>query len=236
MAERESAATDRREEPAAPVDAATRAYAARAAGCLAHAIRNPLCALIGTVESARDLDAGVEGAALERLHLLARRIDELLTRTLKIVQGHALEREPCAPEALLAQVRDELAAVAREARVEIAVEVSEQPPPLPIDRELLASALAALAENAVQWARRDGHVWLLARPHGQGWELRVEDDGPGVAPDLCSRVFEPFFSTRSAGSGLGLSLAREIVALHGGRLELGRREGSGASLRVTLPA
>ena len=218
------------------VDAATRAFAARAAGSLAHAIRNPLCALIGTVESARSLDPDARDGTLERLHVLARRIDAVVTQTLKVVQGRALERQPCAAAALLAQVRDELMSLARDARVEIAVEIEAGPADLPIDRELMASALVALGENALQWTRPAGRVWLRARPAGSGWELRVEDEGPGIPPELRERVFEPFFSTRRAGSGLGLSLAREIVALHGGVIELGSDASGGASLRITLPS
>jgi len=234
MAERKRAGATGSIDPAIAVDPATRAYAARAAGCLAHAIRNPLCALIGTVENARE--QGAQDGTLERLHALARRIDTVVTQTLKIVQGRTLEREPCAPGALLAQVRDELLPAARDARVEVAVDAGEATAELPIDRELIACALVALAENAVQWTLPPGQVWLRARPACSGWELRVEDDGPGIAPELRERVFEPFFSTRSAGSGLGLSLAREIVALHGGDIEIGSGACGGASLRITLPS
>ena len=66
--------------------------------------------------------------------------------------------------------------------------------------------------------------------------LEVTDDGRGMDADTCARVFEPFFSTRTDGTGLGLSLVREIVDRLDGTIEVTSRPGEGARFRVTLPA
>ena len=76
---------------------------------------------------------------------------------------------------------------------------------------------------------------LAGNPKGDVW-LEVEDDGPGMDQNTRVRAFEPFFTTRSGGSGLGLSLVRRFVAQFGGHIELSSAPGRGARFRVTLPA
>jgi nitrogen fixation/metabolism regulation signal transduction histidine kinase len=103
------------------------------------------------------------------------------------------------------------------------------------DRLLLSRAVHNLLLNACEASPPGGTVEL--RTGSEGAEARVEvlDRGPGLAPELAGRVFEPYVSSKNRGSGLGLSLVRDIAAQHGGRVELVNREGGGAIARLALP-
>jgi two-component system NtrC family sensor kinase len=89
--------------------------------------------------------------------------------------------------------------------------------------------------NAAQAAPAGGEVTVTARAADGAVALAVADDGPGVQAEIRGRIFEPFFTTRARGTGLGLAVARQIVEAHGGRIEVGDREGGGARFTLTLP-
>jgi signal transduction histidine kinase len=114
--------------------------------------------------------------------------------------------------------------------------------PLSVDPQLLERALRNLLHNAAEAARRAAPgaeppvVEVAATASDEHLEVTVMDRGPGIPPEIRERLFEPFASGRADGVGLGLALARRIVVLHGGRLELEDRPGGGTVARVTLPA
>jgi len=100
---------------------------------------------------------------------------------------------------------------------------------------LLSRAVHNLLLNACEASPEGGAVELRVTAAGAEARLEVLDRGPGVPADLASRVFEPYVSTKNRGSGLGLSLVRDVAAQHGGRVEIGNREGGGARALLVLP-
>jgi signal transduction histidine kinase len=93
-----------------------------------------------------------------------------------------------------------------------------------------------LLRNAVQATGAGGHVWVRVRQERTHVVLEVEDDGPGVPPELSDKIFDPFFTSRELGIGIGLALCRRIVIEeHRGTIEVFSEEGKGARLRVRLP-
>ena len=105
-----------------------------------------------------------------------------------------------------------------------------------VDPDLIAQVLVGLVDNAIEAVPAGGEVRLEARSDGGQIELSVTDSGPGVPADLRGRVFEPFFTTRAAGIGLGLAIARQIVEAHGGTIQVEQSTSGGARFSVTLPA
>ncbi|QQS40486.1 MAG: sensor histidine kinase [Acidobacteriota bacterium] len=104
------------------------------------------------------------------------------------------------------------------------------------DPELLRSVLLNLILNAVEAVDEGGHVSVAARQGGSNVSLTVTDDGCGINEEDRSRIFYPFFSTRSGGSGLGLAIASNIVAAHGGSISVDSAPGGGSAFTVLLPA
>ncbi|WP_166254465.1 ATP-binding protein [Marinobacter salicampi] len=99
----------------------------------------------------------------------------------------------------------------------------------------LSLACMNVARNACQASRFCARVSLI--PHADSWEVRVEDDGPGIAPELHEQIFEPFYSTRPAGEGTGLGLAvvNSVIKEHQGRLEVAESELGGCRMSLIFP-
>ena len=100
----------------------------------------------------------------------------------------------------------------------------------------LEQVLLNLLANARDATNQGGTVFIRARPSREGVTLVIEDTGQGIAPEHLPRVFEPFFSTKASGNGLGLTICRSIVWEAGGTLDVESTSGSGTCVRVTIPA
>jgi two-component system sensor histidine kinase HydH len=119
--------------------------------------------------------------------------------------------------------------------VDVKVAVDPSVPRFAFDRDQVTQVLWNVALNGVQAmngrgrlsfdvGRKDGHI-----------ALAVSDTGPGIPPDELSRVFEPFYSGKPNGSGLGLTIAERIVAAHGGRIDIASAPGSGTRVTMLFP-
>ncbi len=115
------------------------------------------------------------------------------------------------------------------------------PPDLPRvegEARALNQVFLNLLKNAAEsLAGKSGCIDLTARPEGDAVVVEIRDDGPGIAPEVLERVFEPFSTTKGTerGSGLGLSICRRIVSQHEGSIELESEPGRGTIARVRLP-
>jgi len=122
-------------------------------------------------------------------------------------------------------------------RIALVVGVSPDLPLVSADRTLLGRALTNVIENALHAMPGRGTLTLQAaldQPAGR-IRLTVTDTGAGMDEEACRRVFEPYFSTKAAGTGLGLTIAKRNVELHGGEIGVDSTPGTGTRVTITLP-
>ena len=212
------------------------------AGVVAHEVRNPL-ASICNVTSLLRRGAAAGADSQELLTILEEesfRLEQLVRNMLELARPH---RPELRIQPLGAVVEKVLAEAMREAPVPIRVHLSpdafSSPLPLSVDAERLSLALAALLRNAVQAMPGGGELFIdagLDASAPEEWSfLSIRDTGSGISPDVRHRIFEPFFTTRSTGSGMGLAIAKRVLAEHGGELTVQSEHGSGTTVLLRFP-
>ncbi len=207
---------------------------------LAHEVKNPLTPVAMSVETLREawsrrmpdfgeiFDEGTR-AISEEVRRLARIVDEFG----RFARLPAPDPHPVAAEDLLAAALALYPEDQGGARLERAIE-----PGLPmvcVDHDQLLQVLHNLVRNGLEAVGGRGTVHVSARRDGDGLAISVSDDGPGIRQEDLPRVFEPYFTTKETGTGLGLAVAQRIVEEHGGRIEVTSRLGKGATFTLRLP-
>lgn len=208
---------------------------------VAHEVRNPLFSMTATLD-AFEARYGVRKEYQKHLGVLRAqlsRLTELMQELLDYGKPPSLELTPLPIGDLVAEAVRACALTARAHKVRFAVHVPGHLPPCCMDRMRMTQVLANLLENAVQHSPVGGSVAVDVRLLAAGdrpWlECVVADAGPGFVPDDLPRVFEPFFTRRRGGTGLGLSLVQRIVEQHGGRVTAENGAGGGGLVRLGLP-
>ncbi len=217
---------------------------------IAHEVRNPLAIIRSTVQNtaedlddlgAGDLDAGEPIAEARRsCAFVIEEIDRLgnvCNGLLAFARPLDVQRRPVDPADLLDRIELLGARLVRDAGVTLRRERSAVGlPTIAADFDLASQLLLGLVENAAKATPAGGELAISAtQSDDDAVEIAVTDGGPGVPADLRERIFEPFFSTRDGGTGLGLAVARQIVAAHGGSIAVDDAAGGGARFRVRLP-
>jgi two-component system, NtrC family, sensor histidine kinase HydH len=203
---------------------------------LAHELRNPL----GTIRASSEVLARSLAAENEVAHELAGfiatevdRCNSLITRFLQFARPLELQLA----RADLAQMLDRAVALAEREASGIAFYRNYQPdiPPFAFDAELLEHAFYNLLINAAQASPPGGAVTVKTRAGGANAEVSVIDRGCGIDPAQRDSIFNPFFTTKPQGVGLGLAIVAKIVDEHGGNITVESDPGKGSVFRVTLP-
>ena len=209
---------------------------------LAHEIRNPLASIKGTAEILKD-DLRPGDRKYEFLEILVKeseRLNRVVEDFLRMARPQPVIMGNCD---LMAELNNVITLVSAEARKrEVRLEL--KPAALPViegDPEKLRQAFLNIILNGLQATPPDGSVTITvsleeAKASGPGSiELSFSDTGPGIEADKMERIFEPFYTSKEGGTGLGMAITRKIIEGHGGRIEVMSEPGAGADFRIHLP-
>ncbi len=205
---------------------------------IAHEIRNPL----GSIELfanllLRDLSGSKQGEYASRISQSVR----LLVNTLDNMLRFSRELKPAKEFGLLndfvREIRDELRELAASRKVKFRIEEEEMCWML-FDRGLMRQVFINLILNSIHAMPEGGELLVKMRlvDSASRVEILVRDTGEGMDEGTLKRVFEPFFSTKDRGTGLGMSIVKSIVEAHGGEISVKSAKGKGTEVRILLPA
>ncbi len=221
----------RRAEAARELESLTRLI-----GGIVHELRSPLNALGIRIQtllmdpSLKDETRRTLQHALEEIQ----RMEQTVRRVLDLARPYRIQREPLQLreffEELLAGYRHRAAAEGRHLEVDL-----DRDARFPADPRGLRTILTNLLDNAFEATQPGDHIRVQARLTPEGLLLEIQDTGRGIPAELQHRVFEPEFSTKPGGLGLGLHLVRRVTEAHGGRVELHSEPNRGTTFRIFLP-
>jgi len=206
---------------------------------VAHEIRNPLTAIVNAttlLDRGATLTADERTATTGAVRKEARRLNGILTDFLRF----ARPSEPKRVDGHLGDVVTHVAALAGEHRAgahSLVLETRVDPdvPRFAFDSNQLTQVLWNVSINAIEAMKGQGRLRIHVRREGNEAVIEVVDTGPGIPPDDLRRIFEPFYSKHSGGTGLGLPIARRIVGAHGGQIDVESVVGEGTRVLIRLP-
>jgi cell cycle sensor histidine kinase DivJ len=217
---------------------------------MSHELRTPLNAIIGfsemlTNETTMRLDVArrVEYARLindSGQHLLSV-VNGILDMSKMETGDFEITPEPFAPTQVIRNCCDILALRARDAKIDLAVQIEDDLPDIVADKRALKQIMLNLLSNAIKFTNPGGRVCVHAQANRARLCITVEDNGIGIGAADLSQLGDPFFQARSAydrrhdGTGLGLSIVKGLIALHGGEFAVKSELGRGTRMTVSLP-
>ncbi|WP_260259525.1 sensor histidine kinase [Vibrio intestinalis] len=210
----------------------------RMVASLAHQVRTPLssamlyAANLGAPNLPPATKDRFQTKLLDRLHDLEKQVNDML---LFAKGGDNKVVKPFKVSDLIAEFSPMVETAIKNNAIDYCLEVEQEETTLMGNANAIASALSNLVMNAIQIAGKESQVDVFFRPVNNELKISVQDSGPGVPQELQQKIMEPFFTTRSQGTGLGLAVVQMVCRAHDGRLELISEEGDGACFTMCIP-
>lgn len=210
----------------------------RMVASLAHQVRTPLssamlyAANLGAPNLPAPTRERFQTKLVDRLHDLEKQVNDML---LFAKGGDNKVVKPFTIEELVVEFSPMVEAAIKNNQIDYFLEVEDAETSLLGNSNSIASALSNLVMNAIQIAGKESQLDVFFRSVNGELKISVQDSGPGVAKELQSKIMEPFFTTRSQGTGLGLAVVQMVCRAHDGRLELISEPGEGACFTMCIP-
>jgi signal transduction histidine kinase len=212
---------------------------------IAHEIRNPLTSIKILIHSLVD-ETATDASREKDLAVIETeigRVNKIIKQFLDFARPRPPSLEPMDVRTVLEETLALLIYEMEAQGVSLERNYSPDLPPIPMDREQMKQVFLNLMLNAAQAMDRGGkltiHTALRSQHPGDRnsplVEIGIQDTGPGLSGDIRAKIFEPFFSTKEEGIGLGLPIAQRIVEEHGGEIRVGSSPGEGTTFYVILP-
>jgi C4-dicarboxylate-specific signal transduction histidine kinase len=215
---------------------------------IAHEIRNPLSGIniyLSSLEQILLQSASVKAEEKDQAEECLRHLKTASARISSVVQRVMAFSRPIPPAFEMANVNQAIedavaisAVTLRTHGVELTKMLPEDLPKCYVDPRLLEQVVLNLitnADQAMNGRKKPKRLEIRSFRDGDGIVIKVSDSGPGVPPPLRERIFDPYFTTKSDGTGIGLSLSNRVIAVHGGVLSVGESPLGGAEFRIRIP-
>jgi len=207
-----------------------------------HEIRNPLNALGLNAEMLEDEIVALDPDGRTDAHGLLRSISSEIDRLTEVTETYLrlarqpspqLERVDIGPVVanLLEFMQEELSADG----IEVTLDLAQRLPEAMVDENQLRQALLNILRNSREATRHGGRIHVRVGKAERDIEIVIQDEGEGMEPDVLAHIFDPFYSTKSTGTGLGLPISQQIIEEHGGRIMVKSAPGAGTTFRILLP-
>lgn len=210
------------------------------AAIVAHEIRNPLNAISMGLQRLKvefqPADDQEQYSSLTELMLgEVRRLNSIVEQFLSLARPLEIKHEELWVQDVLNELATLVEGEAKQSKVQVRVVAPLTLPPLQADREYLRQTLLNLILNGLQAMPEGGTLTLEADTLNGNFLISVTDTGIGIAPENRARIFEPYFTTKTKGSGVGLAITRRIIEAHGGTVTVFSEAGQGCRFQICLP-
>ena len=204
---------------------------------LAHEIRNPLASIDGATNliESEQTPQEMRTASLAIIRKEVQRLNRLLTNLLDFARPRKPEFQTVHADRLIDAIIALAGPSAQQKGITLHKDVPANVPAFECDPEQMKQVLLNLAINAVQAMTGAGDIVLAARQHDSSVVISVRDQGPGIDAEDLDKIFNPFYTTKDAGTGLGLSVVYQIVNQHGGDVTAERNPEGGMTFSLTIP-
>jgi PAS domain S-box-containing protein len=201
---------------------------------VAHEIRNPLVSLGGF---ARRLEKKLNGGLKEYADIIAKevgRLEDILNEILSFVKETRIQKERVEAQKLMEEVISLTRSEIDDRGISLIQEFGD-PVELYVDPNRVKDALLNILKNAIQALENHGTITLKIYRKNKTCILEIRDTGPGIAEEDLPFIFDPFYTRKKAGTGLGLTITHRIIEEHDGRIEVESKTGEGSTFRVVIP-
>ncbi len=205
------------------------------AGGVGHELRNPLTVILTAIYYLKLVQPDADEQIKKYLIMIekeARTAEKIVSDLLDFARNKSANREPAAVSTL---VRSVLERYPVPSSVNVTLELPSNLPPVYIDPRQIEQVLGNLVVNACQAMPDGGKLLLSAGMKGEMAVIAVTDTGTGISPENMRRLFEPLFTTKTKGIGLGLAVSQRLAEANGGRIEVQSESGKGSTFTVSLP-
>ncbi|NQT06005.1 MAG: ATP-binding protein, partial [Candidatus Omnitrophica bacterium] len=204
---------------------------------IAHEVRNPLVNLSMSAEQLRKI-IKPNNPKFKHIDIIKRntdRINFLITELLNCARPSRLNPHPCNMHKILGSIIETMNNKIRLQKVKVVKNFTHKSPILKLDREYMERVFLNIINNAIDAMSKGGKLTIVTEFNGESFMIKIQDTGKGIPQDDIMRIFDPFFSTKQEGVGLGLTICYGIIASHGGTIEVESKPKKGSTFTISLP-
>jgi len=205
---------------------------------IAHQLRTPLSTALLYASHLSDASISEEQkhTFAQRLKTQLMNLEKLAGNMLLFIKERPKQLSPVPVDTLLNEACEAIGALCESQNITLKRDFQSAGIVINVEKQSMVSALVAILENALQVTQSGQIIEISSKSLPGRVQIVIDDQGPGIAPDMMDTLFEPFSTSRITGTGLGLSIARTAIESHRGEIAVSNRDGGGARFTITLPS